>query len=244
MGKSIERSTMKTHLDDFTHCFFQYLGKALALSVIITVVLFVISSCGDDNKSSAVIPVTATGEPYITTPPPAGLWTFQYSSGVPANLPIGPNGGFTFTFPAANGVHYLVQNRSSPVSKFRLHYVITGTDPVWNHKPDDCGASTGGTIVFYMQKAGDFGSDMNGRWFSWPAKVDLALGEFTMEAATGDDSRWSNVNGKTQSMAGFSLPSMVPMAAGVTFGGGCAAGHGSWVTPGTATMTADLFEIQ
>lgn len=195
----------------------------------------------DCGKSSPPIIIGAPTPP----PPPANIWQFQFSPGLVAPAPYG-NGGFIFQFPATDGAHNLVRGYTAPVARLAIRYTVTVSDPavVWNHNPDSCGPATGGTIGLYIQAAGDLFllNDPNGRWFTWPIHKNLEAGSFSIDAPTRDNEIWTNVAGKKQSEMGFSLSAMVPQAVGVTFGGGCAAGHGTWVTGGTATISAD-FEI-
>lgn len=179
--------------------------------------------------------------------PPAATWVFQYSSGVFVS-PYG-GGGFSFDFPASDGAHYLVKGYSAPISAIRIVYEVmpTSGSPVFryvkaadnNCSPDDFPSY----MTLYIQKVNDNGLDEFGRWWAFSSRIEMKPGQGDFSISTSD-SGWTSVYGKTQAQGGVSLPSLVAGAVGVTFGGGCFAGHGAYVSGGTASLKASLFSVQ
>ncbi len=175
------------------------------------------------------------------------LWSFLYSPNMPSHPTANPSGGWYFDFPATDGVHYLIVPVSGYAnSSMSVGIEVTTTgDPLfdWRTNPNNtCGnpPSTPATVKLFLQRRGD---DMAGtpgttefyRWWSVPS-FSLAAGSATLAASIGDPSQWSSVLGKN----GADAPSQFQQAmndlaaAGITFGGGCFAGHGVFVTGGTA----------
>lgn len=175
------------------------------------------------------------------------MWSFAYSPGMPLHPTASPNGGWYFDFPSADGVHYVLM----PVSGYAAATmsisltIETWGDPLFDWRTaanNTCGTppSTPATVKLFLQRRGD---DMAGtpggtefyRWWSVPS-FSLAAGSATLEASIADPSQWSSVLGKNGTDApGQFQQAMNDLAmAGMSFGGGCFAGHGVFVTGGTA----------
>ncbi len=79
------------------------------------------------------------------------------------------------------------------------------------------------------------------RWWSNPAAVELAAGQFTITVPF-DPAQWTSVYGKRGNLDALTLADFYgslnqPEALGIVFGGGCFFGHGVSVINGTATFT-------
>ncbi len=177
-----------------------------------------------------------------------GQWQFQYSPGMPAG-PTKEAGGWHFDFPKADGVHYLVVGSNGPASGMKqiaLDYEVTTTgNPVFEFRTaanNTCPTPLG-NVSLYMQRKGD---DLSGagayeyyRFWSRPLLSELKAGPATLTVPLTDDN-WISVYGKHGQLAG-ALSNL--QAIGMTFGGGCFAGHGVYVTGGTARFIAKSYSV-
>lgn len=204
--------------------------------------IFLLIGCSGGSNSPVVV------APPPVPPPPAAVWQFQFSPGLSSAGSYG-NGGFIFQFPASDGAHYLVKGYSAPVNGLKIAGTVlsvSGTPVVRYVKAADNNCSPNdfpATMSLYLQKAGDNMLDEFGRWWS-SQRIALVAGQsFSLDLPTSDPS-WGSVYGKTQAAGGVSLPSIVMQAVGVTFGGGCFAGHGAYANGGFASMQVDLFEVR
>jgi hypothetical protein len=173
--------------------------------------------------------------PIIISPlaaPVGSAWTFQAS-------PNSSISGNTFTFPSIDGVHYLVKGYSGGLTNgLELTYRIetTGT-PVFDWHTGASSTGTGsGTVTLYFQRAGDGFSSEFGRWYG--PRQELKDGTSTIVASL-DPSDWGSVMGKRGDAAVSEFQKSIANVAnvGMVFGGGDSAGHGVFVTGGTATFT-------
>lgn len=170
----------------------------------------------------------------------ANGWTTQYSHGV--TLTQSP-GGFTFTFPQVDGVHYIVK----PITKLVVNgsnsvvatFTITGSKFV---------AAGGGTprVRFYVQRKGDDMMATKGtteffRWWSNPQMVALRSGELAMIAPIKPQ-YWSSVYGKfgDKNVKAFNDAFANLQYIGLSFGDDFGFGHGTWAI-GKATFTLSKF---
>jgi len=177
-----------------------------------------------------------TTAPIVILANPVGPnWTFQYS-------PNSSISGNVFTFPPADGAHYLVKGYSGALTHgLELTYRIDVTgDPVfdWHTGPNSTG-SGGGTVTLYFQRPGDGFTSEFGRWFAGDLRQELKAGTNTIVALINDPSKWGSVYGKKGNTvpADFQQSCSNVANVGMVFGGGDFAGHGLFVTNGTATFT-------
>jgi hypothetical protein len=193
-------------------------------------------------------------------PPPAGVkaqvsmaasaWVFQYSPNMPPQPSASSGGGWYFDFPSVDGVHYLVTAVSGAVTgTITLNYEVstTGT-PVFDFhtKPNNTCNTPPGAVSLYFQRRGD---DITGRgtlgsyrFFTRPMVSILKAGPATLSVPL-DPSQWINVWGQNDA-TGFAAAIADLQAIGMTFGGGCFAGHGVFVTGGTARFIATGYSVQ
>ena len=182
----------------------------------------------------------------------AGAWSFSYSPTMPAHPSPHPD-GWSFDFPAQDGVHYLVQPVTGYVSgtvraAFRIE--TTGTPFFdWRTNPNNT-CDTAASVRLYLQRRGDDFTAAKEffRWWSNPVSYTLAQGAAKLVAPL-NAAQWSSVLGKrgTDSAAatqGFEAAIADLGNVGMTFGGGCFFGHGVFVTGGTARFIATGYAVR
>jgi hypothetical protein len=102
------------------------------------------------------------------------------------------------------------------------------------------------TVRLYFQQQGDDLTITHAtyRWFSNPFVLAPTNGGVTFAVSLRGD-QWTDVNGMTgiQQPDGFAAALAHPANVGMTFGGGCFAGHGVFIDSGTATFTVTGFSI-
>jgi hypothetical protein len=102
------------------------------------------------------------------------------------------------------------------------------------------------TVRLYFQQQGDDLTITHAtyRWFSDPFVLAPTNGAVTFMVPLRGD-QWTDVNGMTgvQQPDGFAAALAHPANVGMTFGGGCFAGHGVFIDSGTATFAVTGFSI-
>lgn len=192
-------------------------------------------------------------------PPPAAVgpgWTTQHSVGVALTTP--PDALFQFAFPVYSKspmgcwgdltcphVNYVVRAASSLSGNILIlrGRIDTSGDPTFQFalKPDNVcpGAAE---VRVYMQRRGD---DMTAamaayRWFSRPTIALVGPGQFELTVPL-DATQWIDVLGRSGDHAAFAAARADLQAVGLTFGGGCFAGHGVNIDKGSAIFTLTEF---
>ncbi len=195
-----------------------------------------LAGCGGGGSQTPATPAAG----------PPSVWAFQYSPGMLSPAANG-NGGFTFVFPGVDGVHYLVHGYSGALTQgLSIQYHIdVGGVPVFDYRTNPnntCGPGFPGTATLYFQAFNDWNGEF-GRWFAQGYARDLAPGTFEISAPVQTADKWVSVYGKTgvDAVSGWQAAINNVTSVGVVFGGGCFAGHGVFVTGGTATMAATEF---
>lgn len=185
-------------------------------------------------------PIVGGGEVRTTTPNipvPNSPWRAQNSlSVVMENAP----GGFGFSFPNQDGVHYVTRPPSvSPVrGTMTIRYFVVSENPNWSFKGD----APPPQVSAFIQRKGDqlsANTPDNRYWFS--PRGQLTPGEHTIVAPI-NITGWTNVNGGKND-AGFMQTLNECANVGMTFGGRSFAGHGVWVSGGSARFTLLSFSI-
>ena len=209
--------------------------------------LFVIASGA--LAAATVIPLTP------------GTWHIKYSPGMPTRPTAAP-GGWSFNFPLgklvpdqANGfvinhhVDYVLAAWTKPIagSSISFTYQVTGNAPVWNFKTapnNTCGGAPNFTAM--IEHTGDGAlTTPTWRWWAHPnVTLGLTAGAVTVTVPL-DPAFWSDVYGVSGAAAlgAFKDTLAHPGFIGLTFGGGCFAGHGVGVTGGNATFTLTDYHI-
>lgn len=183
--------------------------------------------------------------PTMPPPPPSSGWVFQYSPGMVAPSPDG-GGGVLFDFPAQDGVHYLVIGRTAPMTgAIYMDYEVTlsqgatlvgPADPTNNCPPLP-------HFSLYFQRQGDDVTNAAFQSYRWFGAFNNIVAGRTNLTVPLVGTLWTNVFGR-QDAAGFAAALANPQVVGMTFGAGCFAGHGLFVTGGTARFHIRSFSVQ
>lgn len=190
--------------------------------------------------------------------PPAGSccgWEPQFSTGVvlkPATQ------GFEFAFPVKpNSIHYLVAPQGgglalNPGQVITADYEITGSNPVFEYTPEPTNTCGGpANVRLFIQEQGDnLGGQGPYAYYRWWATnpLTLLIGTFSLSEALQPGS-WSSIYGEkgdasAAAIAGFQQAISHIGNIGMTFGGGCFAGHGADLASGSATFNVRSFTWQ
>src|SRR5262245_20230269 len=120
---------------------------------------------------------------------------------------------------------------------------LTGT-PIFNHTETDPNCTTPPSVRAFLEGDANHGDK---RYWANPIYYTLAPGTVTMNVPL-DPALWSdtygafaNVNNRAINRWEAALDDLVRL--GVTFGGGCAFGHGLFTTDGTARFTLENYEV-
>ena len=211
------------------------------LKYLIIPLLLILAAC--DNFTMASTPPTPV-TPTISLNPAA--WNFQYSPNMPATPSPSTTGKWQFTFPAVDGVHYLVtgvNKLSGTTLTFAAEVNVSNPNVVFDyHTAADNTCPSPASVTPYMQRKGDQLLDSQPSYRSWGPRINITPG--TLSASVPIDYHsWGNVNGM-QDQYGFNLLLGDLQAIGMTFGGGCFAGHGLFITGGVARFILKEFQVK
>ena len=184
-------------------------------------------------------------------------WSILYSPGMPSRPTAGGSGTWYFDFPSdpnypacvsnpdtvCNSVNYVINSYSGPAThsvSMTFQIVTTGV-PTFNYIMEtDNTCVTAATVRLFLERKNDDLSQEFYRWWANPMVYDLqpTSGDVTMTVPLTPD-QWSSVYGKVgnqnaTTLAGFQDALTNLGDVGMTFGGGCFAGHGVNVSGGTA----------
>lgn len=176
----------------------------------------------------------SSGGTGVVGPAPGGGWVQQYG-----NVSVSSDGNFTFGEP-----HYITKSapRLSPGQTITLRFRIDGAG---EFVPCDPAEGPPCDVSLYMQKAGDNGLQLYGRWFGKARAILGAAQEYSVSSKLVVD-EWGPVGGGlTDPRApeeGFADCLANAAVVGFTFGGEFFAGHGVKVKPGSGTASFTLLE--
>lgn len=172
--------------------------------------------------------------------PIAGQWTaYGTGTGIIGQL------SNPFAIPTqASGktINYVYTAAASMAGTVTLNYSVTG--PATFAPLPESGCGTGGCgpaqiRLFVWSKTPDTGND---RWWCVASKA-LLVGDGQSFGCSFFAGGWSGVNGQSaDGSQAFAQSLANPFAVGFTFGG-MFAGHGVWVTSGSATFKVNSFSI-
>jgi hypothetical protein len=169
------------------------------------------------------------GSPAV--PAPISYWRIAYSPNMPAWM-SGTEGNWYFDFPNQNGVHYVYT--AAPAVRvgqtITMHFAITGKG---NFVPTEGTAPA--RVRLFLQQQGDTltAREPYKRWWS-TAYVELKEVDFTLSVPVSPD-QWSSVFGRRGDEVPHEFNVAISQLANVGFTfGGTFAGHGVYVTGGTA----------
>ncbi len=168
-------------------------------------------------------------------------WTIAYSPGMPAHM-RGSEGSYYFDFPPTDGVHYVTSDAPAVQldQTITMRFAIVGDGRL---VPTE--GRTPARVRLFLQQRGDraTASEPFKRWWS-TSHVDLTgHRQFTLTVHV-IPRNWSNVFGKNGSDAPSEFQNCLAAIEkiGFTFGGEFA-GHGVYVTDGTARFVLQSFTI-
>jgi hypothetical protein len=181
----------------------------------------------------------------------AESWEIRYSTGVTLSAPT-PGQEFSFAFPRAPGsVHYVTKPATKPAGgavHARFTIAANGGAAFDFHTAPDNICNAPAAVRLFLQRKSD---NMSGsgpyehyRWWSAASTV-LKNGAFAMDVAL-TPSAWTSVFGKSgdANPQAFAASLADLGNVGVTFGGGCFAGHGVRILGGSAVFTMTRFEVE
>lgn len=165
-------------------------------------------------------------------PPPTTGWVFENSPAMTAPSPNG-SGGYVFSFPPADGVHYLIQSRGPlvGVTALDLDYEVQGEGNLVGSDAaqDTCGGPAHFQLYIRRQGARFIAAHQFWHWFH-PPRGELTPGRRRMVAPLTPD-QWASMFAQ-QNAAEFGVTLAGPTVVGLTFGRGCFAGHGLYLSGG------------
>jgi hypothetical protein len=182
-------------------------------------------------------------------------WDILFSPTMPAHPSPAEGGGWYFDFPVCGdvqncSVHYV----NTPISltlkegqAIKATFTVTTSGSPRFIYQTDGGCNTPANTRLFLQRGLDLTYDEFDRWWAKTASFTLAAGQATLIATLAPD-QWSSVEGRSgndsfAAKAGFSKAIKNVSRIGLTFGGGCNAGHGVSVTGGTARLTLTQFSV-
>jgi hypothetical protein len=146
---------------------------------------------------------------------------------------------------SGSSVNYLYTKPTLALTQgqnFTLNYSIDGTATFGVADPKDVPPAA---IRLFIWEAGDNLSGVGAyayyRWWC-SSRINLTFGDNQSFSCVIDGAKWTSVFGKSgtnseASQAGFAQALKNAAYVGVTFGGQMFAGHGVWMTSGSATFT-------
>jgi hypothetical protein len=182
------------------------------------------------------------GSSSITIPIPiAGQW-LDFGGNEPAIS------GGAFTFPGPSGVAgYFYTKPPATIAQggtVTLVYSIEGSTPVWGvSDPNDVPPAT---MHLFLWRSGDDLScnDAMASYRFWAASgVTLKLGDNQTLTSVLDPSVWTNCYGQHDT-SGFAGALANAMGIGFTFGGQNFAGHGVYLSRGSATFKVNSYTVR
>lgn len=169
------------------------------------------------------------------------VWTIAFSPGMPSRM-IHDGYETYFDFPNKDGVHYIYTQTSGVEigNTITMKFAIVGDGillPTQREPP--------ARVRLYLQRAGDTltAAEEDKRWWS-VGTVELVKGEHILTAVVAPEN-WSNVFGKNGKERPEAFSQTISHLAnmGFTFGG-VFAGHGVFVTRGSARFVLREFSVR
>jgi hypothetical protein len=181
--------------------------------------------------------------PAKPSPAAGGGWKFEFPLAAAGTCPAADTTGPSYNVSACSHVDYLSAPYSTPLSgTMSVTFTVTASaDAVFGYHTQFKNTCTAPAAVrLWFEQTGD---NLTQPTYRWWATQGLALGPGTFTLSVPLTlGNWTDVNGKADA-AGMAAAMASPMAVGMTFGGGCFAGHGVHLTAGSAMFTVTDFHI-
>jgi hypothetical protein len=195
-------------------------------------------------------PTAPTGPPTVLSAPLAGDAWQTFADPQPFPL-INDGPSLAFDFPASGSINYLftpsslAEIRGSIVVSLRI---VTEGPVLFESLEPQTAACTIPSSVRPFLWANENGNGPYDRWWSNPRAYTLAAGSATITVPLQPES-WSSVNGRfghadSEARFHFAKALLNVTRLGLTFGGGCAFGHGIRVQGGTARFVLTEYAVR
>jgi hypothetical protein len=181
-----------------------------------------------------------------TPTPSVGQWV-----GFGGNEPTVTNGSFAFPGPGHIAGYFYTQLSSVPQigQTLTLNYSVTADNPVWVQQPASGGNSETDinppTLHLFLWRKGDDLSCAGAfNWYrQFSARTPLVVGDNQVISMKLDPTLWYGCYGPGDAAAFQGLLSNL-LGAGFVFGGQWFAGHGVYLSSGSATFKINSFTVQ
>jgi hypothetical protein len=209
----------------------------------VPVFLILLCSCATQPSNKIIV------QPNVVYLKP-NRWVISFSPGMP-NYPFpGGEGCWYFDFPSSDGVHYIMvpYTASKPHKTLTITFKVTALTGNPRFISVETGCNEAADFRPILERQGDMlsASQEFYRWWSSDKVKLVADGRIHTLSVPLTPDRWGSVFGKngTQAPTEFATSLQNLMGVGITFGGGCFAGHGVYVTGGKARFTLLNYQIQ
>jgi len=194
------------------------------------------------------------GMPANPSTAPSGGWVFSFPLAAPGVCPAPPTTGPNFNISTCPHVDYVTASYITPIvgSSLSMTFSIAvGPDTVFDyHTAANNTCVSPANFRFMIEHMDDAGLyQPYYRWWSHDISYRLqpTNGSLTLTVPLTPD-QWSSVlgeigNASAAAAAGFADTLKNVGLIGMTFGGGCFAGHGVYLNSGNATFTVTDFRI-
>ena len=186
----------------------------------------------------------------------ANDWDIQYSQGVPSH----PTNPWQFNFPRCSkvqgtkcGVDYINTPKGPKLkgaSAIAMTFIVTGNSPEWIWETNKPPCNRGASVYLFFQQGNALDNNEFHRWWSvqpFPLSVTAPMAQNLLSVQL-DPSKWLSVFGKvgnssSDATKGFNKALANASRIGMTFGGGCNAGHGVAVKSGSAAFKLLNYQV-
>ena len=213
----------------------------------VPVFLILLCSCATQPSNKIIV------QPNVVYLKP-NRWVISFSPGMPnhpvSGTGVSPVSSWYFDFPSSDGVHYIMvpYTASKPHKTLTITFKVTALSGNPQFISVETGCNEAADFRPMLERQGDMLSPSQEfyRWWSSDKVKLVADGQIHTLSVPLTPDRWGSVFGKngTQAPTEFATSLQNLMGVGITFGGGCFAGHGVYVTGGKVRFTLLNYQIQ